>query len=371
MIAKKMLVNIACIILANQLSAQSASIKPETSSTEQTAQEVKKPTLVISGYADVYYKYDLGRNAGNNKTSFTNTHNSFELGMASIRLDHTSGNVSMTADMGIGKRAEEFSYNDKNTNFIIKQLFLSYAVSDKLKLTMGSWATHVGYELVDPYANRNYSMSYMFSYGPFFHTGFKAEYTLGKSTLMLGLADPTDFKSAIANSKKFLIGQYSYVSGNSKMKAYINYQSGKRPADNSKLMQVDAVLNYQLNNKWSLGYNGTSTYISAYDASKNTWSAADKWWGSALYLNFDPSATTGITLRSEYFSDQKGLAVMSSLTPNGGHIFANTLSANFKLNNITIIPELRLENSSQAIYQLNSVSKKSSASLLLAAVYRF
>lgn len=371
MIAKKMLVNIACIILANQLSAQSASIKTETTSTEQAAQEVKKPTLLISGYADVYYKYDLGRNAGNNKTSFTNTHNSFELGMASIRLDHTSGKVSMTADMGIGKRAEEFSYNDKNTNFIIKQLFLSYAVSDHLKLTMGSWATHVGYEMVDPWANRNYSMSYMFSYGPFFHTGLKAEYTFGKSTVMLGLADPTDFKSAMADSKKFLIGQYSYISSNDKLKTYINYQSGKRPTDNSKIMQVDAVVNYQLSERVGLGFNGTSSFISAYDAPKNTWAAADNWWGSALYLNYDPFPNTGFTIRSEFFSDKKGLAAMSSLTPSGGHIFANTISTNFKFSNVTIIPEIRFENSNAAIYSTNGVSKKSDASLLLAAVYKF
>lgn len=370
MLAKKLLVNTACLVLATQLYAQTASIKQETT-TEQVVQEVKKPSLIISGYADLYYKYDFGKTAGNNKTSFTNSHNSFELGMASIRLDHTSGSVSMTADIGFGKRAEEFSYNDKNTNFIIKQLFLSYAVSDHLKVSMGSWATHVGYELVDPWANRNYSMSYMFSYGPFFHTGIKAEYTLGKSTLMLGMADPTDFKSAVADSKKYLIGQYSYLSANNQLKAYINYQSGKRPIDNNKVMQIDAVVTYQLNDRLGLGYNGTNTFINVYDAPKNTWGAADNWWGSALYVNYDPKPNAKFTLRTEYFSDQKGLAALGSLTPGGGHILANTLSGNFVFNNITLIPELRLENCSEAIYSANGIAKKSNAAFLLAAVYKF
>ena len=44
---------------------------------------------------------------------------------------------------------------------------------------MGKWATHVGYELADAYLNRNYSMDYMFSYGPFSHTGLKADIGLG------------------------------------------------------------------------------------------------------------------------------------------------------------------------------------------------
>ena len=42
---------------------------------------------------------------------------------------------------------------------------------------MGKWFTHVGYELSDAYLNRNYSMDYMFSYGPFFHTGIKMDVT--------------------------------------------------------------------------------------------------------------------------------------------------------------------------------------------------
>ena len=81
----------------------------------------------------------------------------------------------MVADLGFGKRAEEFSYNDEATRFAIKQLYLTYAPWENVKFTAGSWATHVGYELVDAHLNRNYSMSYMFSNGPFFHTGVKTD----------------------------------------------------------------------------------------------------------------------------------------------------------------------------------------------------
>ena len=78
------------------------------------------------------------------------------------------------------------------TLFALKQAYLSYAVTDKFKLTMGKWATHIGYELADAYLNRNYSMDYMFSYGPFSHTGIKADIGLGgKSALMIGVANTT------------------------------------------------------------------------------------------------------------------------------------------------------------------------------------
>ena len=39
-------------------------------------------------------------------------------------------------------------------------------------------------------------MSYMFSFGPFFHTGIKAELAAGKSGFMFGVVNPNDLKTA-------------------------------------------------------------------------------------------------------------------------------------------------------------------------------
>ena len=279
--------------------------------------EVKpKPTITAS--VDLYYRYNFSNpkkasEVYNNYTSFTNSQNSFELGMASVKLEHTIGKVGMVADLGFGKRAEEFSYNDESTRFAIKQLNLSYAPWENVKFTAGSWATHIGYELVDAYANRNYSMSYMFSKGPFFHTGLKTDITLGKSGLMLGVANPTDLKSA-SFSKKYIIGQYSFAF-NDKVKAYLNYQGG-RPADDAKLRQYDLVLTSTLSDKFSLGYNGTVASSKVKENGK--FGDSESWWGSALYLNVDPTPLFGLTLRGEYFKDNNALTdVFSSVTEGG------------------------------------------------------
>src|SRR4029078_1865834 len=160
-----------------------------------------KGTLTINGSVDAYYRYnflnakDSGRT--NNYTSFTNSQNSFELGMASIKADYSVGKVGAALDLGFGRRADAFSYNDNGTLEAIKQAYVSFAPSDKIKFTMGKWGTHVGYELLDAYLNRNYSMDYMFSYGPFFHTGLKADVTVNSNfAFMLGVANPTDMSTA-------------------------------------------------------------------------------------------------------------------------------------------------------------------------------
>ena len=189
----------------------------------------KKSSTTLTAYLDVYYRALLknGGGSNNNFTSFTNTHNSFKLGMASIKVDQTLGKFTASLDLGIGKRADEFSYNDKDILTNIKGATIAYAVTDKLKITAGKFSTHIGYELLDATSNRNYSMSYGFSYGPFFHTGIKADISLGgKSAMMIGIAQPTDFVSS-SSPDKVIIAQFSSASANDQLKGYLNFQGAK------------------------------------------------------------------------------------------------------------------------------------------------
>jgi hypothetical protein len=326
-------------------------------------------SLTINGSADMYYRYDFGKTKTNNLTSFTNSHNSFELGMASIKFDYSTDKVEMVADLGFGKRAQEFSYNDEGVLAAVKQLYLSYSATGWLKLTAGSWATHVGYELVDAYANRNYSMSYMFTNGPFFHTGVKAEVSTGKSGFMVGVVNPTDFKYIPDGyiNKKFMVAQYSFSAGDV-FKGYLNYAGGQW-FDTSKSKQVDVVVTSKISNKINLAFNGTVSNMNTY-MGKNEFDGYKSWWGSAAYINYDPTEKLGFTLRGEYFSDKNGLKYGG--LADGGSIFATTLSAQIKAGNLILIPEFRVDAANKEMFsKANGAATKSAASALVAAVYQF
>ena len=203
--------------------ASNQTVAPPTEEKTATPPEEKKPTLTITGSADVYYRYDFKKQPGNNRTSFTNSQNAFSLGMASVKLEHMGSKVGAVLDLGFGTRATEFSYNETGVFQAVKQAYVSYSPVKDLKFTAGTWATHVGYELVDPQLNRNYSMSYMFTNGPFTHTGLKAEYATGKNTFMVGVSNATDFRVLPTDqiNKKFLIAQYS-IAPTDKLKFYVN-----------------------------------------------------------------------------------------------------------------------------------------------------
>jgi hypothetical protein len=337
----------------------------QTDSTKKPA-----PTTTFTYSVDAYYRFSFqdapntpgGRQITNNYTSFTNSKNSFELGMASVRVDHSFGKIAATADLGFGRRAEEFSYNDGagslqngfTTLAAVKQAYISYAPSSAVKFTVGKWATHIGWELLDAYANRNYSMSYGFSVGPFSHTGLKADVSLGgKSAFMVGIANPTD-NVTTTSSDKVVIAQFSTGTKDDKFKAYLNFQGGHN------FSQFDVVLNAVLSSKFNIDYDGTIK------SGKDTNNVSQNWSSNALYLNFDPTSKFGLTLRGEYFSDTK------DLTGIGSSIFQTTLSGNIHLDNLTIIPELRLDSAKDNLFTKgDGTATKSNASFILAAVYKF
>ncbi len=344
---------------------------------DATSTEEKKSTTTISGSADFYYRYNFSKPPKeptyyNSYTSFTQRHNTFALGMASLKIEHKQGKVGVVADLGFGPRAEDFAYNDKGTLLAaVKQLYISYSPTDWLKLTAGSWATHVGYEVLDPQLNRNYSMSYMFTNGPFSHTGVKAEVTKGKHGFMVGVSNATDYRIPPEDkiNRKFFLAQYSLAASDD-VKLYLNYVGGKFP-DSSKSSQVDLVATAKLSDKFSLGFNGTYASLKAWDTDKKENASAKKWWGSALYLNLDPKPWFGLTLRGEYFNDDDQLKVFG-IAPKGGNIFATTLSANFKVDGFTFIPEIRLDGASEKIFlDDKGAAKKSTATALFAVIYAF
>lgn len=328
----------------------------------QTDSTKANKTFIISGYIDGYYRHDFAnaKEQTNNFTSFTNTQNKLALGMVSLKIEQTINKFSGTLDLGYGKRAKEFSYNDKGLLTIIKQAYLSYNVTDRLKITAGKWGTHVGYELLDAPLNRNYSMSYGFSYGPFFHTGVRAEYALtGKSSFMVGIANPSDFVTT-KSSSKVILAQFSTKLFNDKTSVYANYVGGNTGNDNN-FSQFDLVVTNTLSSKWAINYDGT-IYSGKNSGIKGAWKS------NAFYVNYDPTSILGITYRTEFFNDNKSLTAGIF----GTSIHLNTLSLNYKIKKITLIPELRMEKAQDKIYyskEGNAVDQ--SVSFTIAAIYKF
>ncbi len=339
---------LASVLFTNTIFAQDA------------AKPAEAPPLSIMGHVDAYYRYSTNGVAG--KTSYSDAGKGFGFGMANLQLSKDAGKVSFMADVMFGPRAEGTNYyyvgdNSSSLTFI-KQLYVAYKPTDKLKFTLGNFMTFVGYELAEASNNLNYSMSYNYTNGPFYHTGLKLDYQFtDKFGGMIGVFNRTDTK--LDNGSKFVGGQLSYVDG--PFKIYFNGLSGKE-IDSSAVTTLDITTSYQATPKLGLGFNLINKSTTPEGGS------AKSWLGTALYVNYAVSDKFLLAARGEYLADSKG----ALFGINDNAVTAFTISGNFKIDALTIIPEIRFDSASKDIFATDAgKSKGSETSLILAAVYKF
>lgn len=324
------------------------------------AQDAPKPTpLSISGTVDAYFRY--ASDSAGAKTAFTPTPNGFALGMADLTLSKEVGKVGFFSSLSFGPRAEGIGYaigSDGRSWASLRQLYVYYKPIEKLKFTLGTFNTHIGYELNEP-SNMNYSLSYMFSYGPFFHTGLKAEYALtSELTAMVGIFDDTDSKTDVV-AGKHIGAQLAYSKGN--FKGYLNYLGGKE-TEFTTINQFDLVATYQVNQQFGLGMNVTNKNVKPKELD------AINWTGAALYANYAVSDKLTLAFRGEYLSDKDG--ILFGTTDQS--ILALTLSGNWKVGDLTIIPEIRYDGGSKGeMFGTTFTPKANATTAILAAVYKF
>ena len=336
---------IAAFMGSTTLFAQSA---PAAAPTD-TAKKPEAP-LMFMGHACVYYRYSS--NNSPSLTSYTKAVNNSSLGLANLQVSKDNGNVGFMMDMMFGPRAEETNYNYTGSQVALKQLYVTYKPTPKLMLTAGSFLTFFSYELVESCNNLNYSMSYTFTNGPFYHTGLKAEYALSdKWSLLVGVFNRTDFKMD-TTSKKYVGGQLAYVNG--PFKLYLKALTGGEP-DKSSVTTLNADINFQATPKFGLGFDVTNKSI---QPEKGT---SANFLGTTVYANYAVSNSFVLALRGEYFDDSKNVALLNS------KITAFTLSGNFKVDAFTFIPEIRIDNADKELFN----GQKSDTSFILAAVYKF
>jgi hypothetical protein len=315
-----------------------------------TAQEEDKEEkkFTLNGSVDTYFRGNLS--GGNFDTapgsSFANQPG-FALGMINLIASYEAEKVGFVADMVYGPRGADAVFGSPfGSSQIVNQLYAYWNVTDKVKVTMGNFNTFLGYEVISPTANFNYSTSYLFSSGPFSHTGIKADFTLSEDTsLMLAVMNPTDATEFNPNGSYALGAQLGF-SGQ-----YLNflYDQGA--------FEIDFTGGFDVSEKFFLGLN--AAYFSGDDA--------PGFYGAALYPQMAASDRFKIGLRAEFFQEIDGDFGAIGTGIEESSVFATTLTCNYTVGALTIIPELRLDSASEAAF----VGDKALSTFVLAAVYAF
>lgn len=320
-------------------------------SQEEETENKKKFTL--SGSADAYFRQNIngpnGEDAIAPNTSFANQ-NGFALGMANAILSYEGKKVGAVVDLVFGPRGADAVFESNPSANIINQLYVYWNVSDKVTLTFGNFNTFLGYEVISPVGNFNYSTSYMFSYGPFSHTGLKMDYAISDDwSMMLAVMNNNDLTEYNPTNDYTVGAQIGYKG------TYLNFLYGPQ-------FQIDLTTGFDLTDKFYLGVN--ATYFDD----------EGSFYGAAIYPQYQLSDSFALGLRAEYFAETDGgVGAIGGYDSDGdGNVFDFTLTGNYSIGDLMIIPEFRLDSTSEDTFLDNDLNPTSSlSSFLIAAVYKF
>lgn len=355
-------------------------------------------TFTLSGSIDVYSRTSFAtRNAvigGYGPSSAFAQLKGFSLGMANLIASYNGEKAGFVADLVFGPRGTDAVFNDElsegswSGQRIINQLYGYVKLGDVVTLNMGQFNTFLGYEVISPTVNVNYSTSYLFSYGPFTHTGLRADFDFGNGmSAKLAIMNPTDmleFNPVNTYTIGAQIGKTTDAGG-----VWLNLiygdQDGKLDTDvdpngtesAGSLFQVDLTTGWNLSETFYLGLNTSYQTVGEgkiVDAGRirDLGNDASSFFGVALYPKLTLSENFALGLRGEYFSIKKDHLDIIGLDNGDGNVVEFTLSGNYAIGNLMLIPELRIDKTSE-----NSFAKKDGEatdtmfSALLAAVYRF
>jgi len=375
-IMKKLLFSL-CLFAAAAfaLQADAATLPADTG---KAAATVPDPPLVFSGSVDTYYKYDFSGHS-NIPTSFANENNSASIGMLDLGLKKTVGKASFVGEVSFGPRGQWQSIPNANpgavvltslngnstsgsgtaySSYHIQNLYVSYNVTDKFNLTAGYMSTFIGYEVISPAANFNYSTSYLFTNGPFQNAGLKATYAFSdKVSLMAGIFN--DYWNVYQSVNKVnSFGAQLTVTPVKNWTAYLNLITGPQSGT-----EVDLTTSYQITGAFKLGLNAAD--FTAPDGLTGGFQ------GIALYPQLAVSKDVTLGLRGEYFQTKSG-NFLTAGPPPGENVLGITFTANVKAGPLTFIPEVRFDNSSKSdIFVNNGAFTSSAAQVVIAAVYAF
>ncbi|REE80521.1 putative OmpL-like beta-barrel porin-2 [Lutibacter oceani] len=317
---------------------------------EENKEEKKK--LTISGSVDAYFQSNLSA-ADNAEQSFGTAFagkTGFALGMGNIVFAYEDEKVGAVLDLVTGPRGASATFNSDIVDGIINQAYVYYNVSESTKLTMGRFNTFLGYEVIAPAANFNYSTSYLFSSGPFSHMGIKADFTLSDDfSLMLAITNPWDTNDVSMTGEYALGGQLGFYG------QYLNlyYDSGK----NGGLgFEIDYTGGFDVSDSFFLGINA------AYNDNDGS-----GFYGAALYPQLATSDSFSIGLRGEYFGRY------GDDNPAEESVLGLTLTGSYTVENLTIKPEFRLDSWSDDMPYIDAdgLATDKLSSFLIAAIYSF
>lgn len=180
---------IACAV---SMYAQTPDAPATPAPTSAPAADPAPPTWSVgpidfSGFVDAYYNFNANhpqnKSYGNQLHYFDLDSDTFSLAMARLSLAHDADPVGFRVDLGFGKGYEAFLAADSTSFAHLEQAYVALKPKGGhgFEADFGGFVTSAGAEVTEAKDNWNYSRSFLYALGPFYHVGLRTSMPLTKS----------------------------------------------------------------------------------------------------------------------------------------------------------------------------------------------
>ena len=264
---------------------------------------------------DAYYAYNFNRPDDNANAGLLleARHNRPTLNMLKLNLEKQA---TLESPFGfrfdaVGGPSNQFLLGTKDrargleTTRLLWQAYVSYTapIGNGLTFDFGKFTTPIGMESVDTKDNFNYSHSYLFNYGPFYHTGLRTKYSFNERVSVTGYLVNAWDSVGDSNSGKTFGATVSFLP-HKKLSLSQTYLTGpENPHDNGNWRNVfNTLVTFMATEKWT--FLGDFVYGNdrvTFAPQRNHWTGLA---GFARYAFNDRFALSG---RFDMFRDEAGL----------------------------------------------------------------
>jgi hypothetical protein len=355
---------------------------PRADAQDSTATRPWYEVISVNGFVSSSYSYNFNRPLFpvNGYRVFDFDDKSFKVDVAELVLQKPTpnpGDAGFRVDVAAGGSIPRVTaaaglFRDAfggGLDIDLQQAYVGYLANAGrgLKLELGKFVTHFGYEVIEGYDgwNDNVTRSILFGYAiPFTHTGFRATYPFSNhvsSTVMLvnGWDDATD-----RNQQKSAGAQLS-IMPTAALTVILNGMYGPERADNSRdpRRMLDLVVIWKPAGRVALGLN--------LDHGRERNGAGPgqeaRWDGAAAYVRVGLSEKFSLIGRAEQFGDWDG-----ARTGLDQRLSEITLTPEFRpARGFVVRGDLRLDHSDHEVFEKHGAPRKDQRTAIASVLFAF
>ena len=153
-----------------------------SSSAQDSAGTEKKSSLIISGYADIYYQYDFNKPVDKLRPPFLynfKRHNEINTNLILLKASYDGKKFRANLGVMTGNYAKYNLAAEPEFFRYIYEANIGYKFSEKVSVDAGILPSHIGCESAIAKDNWNLSRSILAESSPYYETGIKFNYIQG------------------------------------------------------------------------------------------------------------------------------------------------------------------------------------------------